>query len=96
MKTNLKKAAEVYNAAPRNLLAAIVEASKDGATNVEIAMEIDYTYSPDYIGKLISKTVGPRVGGRRPGRRRRAEVAREIDHAATPSSAESPDSPKGD
>lgn len=75
MKERLKEAADAYNEAPQRLLDAIVEASKGGATNQEIAEEIYFTYHPDYIGKLITKAVGPRTGGRRPGRKRPRQTA---------------------
>ena len=66
MKTRLKAAALAYQRAPVELRDAIVEAGKEGATNVEIAQEINFAYSPDYIGKLLTKAIGKRSPGRRP------------------------------
>jgi hypothetical protein len=69
VKTRLRKAATVFKEAPVELREAILEAGRDGATNLDIAQEIDFAYSPDYIGKLISKAQGPRPPGRRPASR---------------------------
>jgi len=67
VKAKLRERAEAARRAPDDLLDAMVEAAKDGATNLDIAKEIDFFYNPDYIGKLLAKRMGPR----RPGRRRR-------------------------
>ncbi|TYK45203.1 hypothetical protein [Actinomadura decatromicini] len=66
VKTRLREAAVAYKAAPIELRDAILEAADDGATDAEIAVEIDLTYSPDYVGRLIRKYRGPRKRGRRP------------------------------
>ena len=66
METRLKSAALAFQRAPVELRDAIVEAGKEGATNVEIAQAINFAYSPDYVGRLISKAAGPRRPGRRP------------------------------
>lgn len=66
METRLKDAAIAFQRAPVELRDAIVEAGKEGATNVEIAQAINFAYSPDYIGRLIAKAAGPRKPGRRP------------------------------
>lgn len=66
MKTRLREAAEAYNEAPAKLRDAILEAADKGSTDAEIAVAIDLTYSPDYIGKLIRQHRGPRKRGRRP------------------------------
>lgn len=67
-KTRLRAAAEAARRAPDDLLNAMVEAAKDGATNLDIAKEIDFFYNPDYVGKLVNKRVGNRPPGRRPRR----------------------------
>lgn len=64
----LRTAAGAARRAQVDLLDAMVEASQDGATNLDIAKEIDFFYNPDYIGKLITKKAGPRKPGRRPKR----------------------------
>lgn len=66
MKARLKAAAHAFEQAPKELRAAIVEAGRDGDTNVEIAQAINFAYSPDYVGRLIAKEAGPRAPGRRP------------------------------
>lgn len=68
VRTKLRERAATARRAPDDLLDAMVEAAKDGATNLDIAKEIDFFYNPDYIGKLISKKVGKRPPGRRPKR----------------------------
>lgn len=68
VRTKLRERAETARKAPDELLEAMVEAAQAGATNLEIAKEIDFFYNPDYIGKLVSKKVGKRPPGRRPKR----------------------------
>jgi predicted GIY-YIG superfamily endonuclease len=67
-RARLRAAAETVRRARADLLDAMVEAAQDGATNLDIAKEIDFFYNPDYIGKLVSKRVGKRPPGRRPKR----------------------------
>lgn len=73
MKAKLRERAETARNAPSELLDAMVEAAQGGATNLDIAKEIDFFYNPDYIGKLLAKKVGKRPPGRRPGRPARTE-----------------------
>ena len=68
MSAKLRERAETARKAPEELLVAMVEAAEGGATNLDIAKEIDFFYNPDYIGKLISKKLGKRPPGRRPKR----------------------------
>lgn len=77
MRTKLRARAETARKAPDELLDAMVEAAQDGATNLDIAKEIDFFYNPDYIGKLVSKKVGKRPPGRRPRRPTRPASADE-------------------
>lgn len=67
-RSRLRAAAEAAKRARDDLLDAMVEAAQGGATNLDIAKEIDFFYNPDYIGKLVSKRVGKRPPGRRPKR----------------------------
>jgi hypothetical protein len=65
VRTRLRKAAAAYKAAPIELRDAILDAADGGATDAQIAVEIELTYSPDYVGKLIRQHRGPRKRGRR-------------------------------
>lgn len=65
-KKRLQAAAKAYNEATPELQAAILQAGGEGETNTDIAKAIDFAYSADYIGKLISAKLGPRRPGRRP------------------------------
>jgi hypothetical protein len=62
----LAAAADAFQKAPKELRAAIIDAGREGATNIEIAQAIRFAYNPDYVGKLISAELGPRKPGRRP------------------------------
>lgn len=59
MLTELEQAATAYKQAPRNLKAAIFKAAQTPDENgkrptaVEIAKAIDFTYSPDYVARVI-------------------------------------------
>lgn len=59
MLTELEQAAAAYEEAPRNLKAAIFKAAETRDENgkkptaVEIAKAINFTYSPDYVSRVI-------------------------------------------
>ena len=87
----LRVTADTARRARAELLEAMVEATQGGATNLDIAKEIDFFYNPDYIGKLLAKKVGKRPPGRRPGRPARTERAEQPAPAA-PAEDEQPES----
>lgn len=65
MTVELLEAANAYNEAPKRLRDAIIEAAKQDATAIEIARAIEFTYSVDYIAKIVRDALGPRPRGRR-------------------------------
>lgn len=65
MTAELVEAANVYRDAPRRLREAIIAAAKQDATAAEIAKAIDFTYSVDYIAKIVREAGVPRTRGRR-------------------------------
>lgn len=65
MTAELIEAATAYNDAPRRLREAIINAAKQDATAIEIAKAINFTYSVDYVAKIVREALGPRPRGRR-------------------------------
>lgn len=66
MTAELVEAATAYNEAPKRLREAIVQAAEThDATAVEIARAINFTYSVDYIAKIVREAGVARPRGRR-------------------------------
>lgn len=83
MTAELTEAATVYNEAPKRLREAIIKAAEQGETAVEIARAIDFTYSPDYVAKIVREALGPRPRGRRKSAGRTAEGRAADERPAT-------------
>lgn len=65
MTAELLEAADAFNEAPKRLREAIIEAAKQDATAIEIAKTINFTYSVDYVARIIREAGVPRTRGRR-------------------------------
>lgn len=65
MTAELAEAATAYNEAPKRLRDAILKAAQGGETATEIAKAIGFTYSQDYVAKIVREALGPRPRGRR-------------------------------
>ena len=67
MTAELVEAATAYNEAPKRLRDAIVKAAEtEDATAAEIAVAINFTYSVDYVAKIVREAGVARPRGRRP------------------------------
>lgn len=67
MTAELAEAANAYNEAPKRLRDAIVKAAEtEDATATEIARAINFTYSVDYVAKIVREAGVARPRGRRP------------------------------
>ncbi|MFI6496850.1 hypothetical protein [Nonomuraea typhae] len=67
MTAELLEAADAYNEAPKRLRDAIVKAAEtENATAIEIAKAINFTYSVDYVAKIVREAGVVRPRGRRP------------------------------
>lgn len=67
MTAELAEAATAYNEAPKRLRDAIVKAAEtEDATATEIARAINFTYSVDYVAKIVREAGVSRPRGRRP------------------------------
>lgn len=66
MTAELVEAATAYNEAPKRLREAIVKAAEQqDATAIEIAKAINFTYSVDYVAKIVREAGVARPRGRR-------------------------------
>lgn len=71
MTAELLEAADAYNEAPKRLRDAIVKAAeKENATAIEIARAINFTYSVDYVARIVREAGVARPRGRRPRTKR--------------------------
>ncbi|HEY9372569.1 hypothetical protein [Streptomyces sp.] len=67
MTAELLEAANAYNEAPKRLRDAIVKAAEtENATAAEIAVAINFTYSVDYVSRIVREAGVARPRGRRP------------------------------
>ncbi|WP_326642988.1 helix-turn-helix domain containing protein [Streptosporangium sp. NBC_01755] len=65
MTAELLEAAHAYNEAPKRLREAIIKAAQQGETATDITKMINFTYSMDYVAKIVREALGPRPRGRR-------------------------------
>lgn len=65
MTAELLEAAHAYNEAPKRLREAIIKAAQQGETAIDITKTINFTYSVDYVAKIVREALGPRPRGRR-------------------------------
>lgn len=69
MTAELLEAADAYNEAPKRLREAIVKAAEtENATAIEIAKAINFTYSVDYVARIVREAGVARPRGRRKAR----------------------------
>lgn len=62
-KTQLAEAARTYREAPEHLKAAILAAADKGDKPAEITRAIEYTYTADYVARLVREHRKAKGGG---------------------------------